>query len=80
MLPDPQSESNQYTVPPFIVTGLPERGVRWRVLAFAADGRLVGHSPWRDWFLQPSTEPESNSTQPRRGAFLGFRALTMETP
>ena len=80
VLPDPQAESNQYTAPPFIVTGLPERGVRWRVLAFAADGRLVGHSPWRDWFLQPSTEPESNSTQPRRGAFLGFPALTKETP
>ncbi|MBI4540541.1 MAG: hypothetical protein HY704_13655 [Gemmatimonadetes bacterium] len=42
-----------YDVPPFVLAGVPDGRVRWRVVALDADGSEVGHSEWRSVQRRP---------------------------
>jgi hypothetical protein len=64
--------ARRYEAPPWLAERAGTRGIRWRVVGLAADGRNTVTSPWR------STRPASTLSSPPHGTLV--RATAAEPP
>lgn len=47
------TRAKQYVLPPFVVSSLVGKAVRWRVVALSSDGQFAGQSEWRELLNAP---------------------------